>query len=151
MLKSTDAYEFVHRKITRNKILIEIFKLYDELLGFEIIFKNELQSFYKKQQSDIHLMNEIEMLQTAEYTLDRETIINNMTSNIGIFKLTGTSLEIKNKIIEIKNMITEKVNVMNNIQLLIPIDGIATNYHIINKNYERPNPSQTCTAAALLH
>ena len=59
MLKSTDAYEFVHMKITRNKILIEIFKLYDELLGFEIIFKNELQSFYKKQQSDIHLMNEI--------------------------------------------------------------------------------------------
>ena len=41
MLKVTDAYEIVHRKITRNKVLMEIYKLYEELLGCEIILKNE--------------------------------------------------------------------------------------------------------------
>ena len=130
MLKVTDAYEIVHRKITRNKILMEIYKLYDELLGCEIILKNEMQSFYKHQQNELCLMNDIELLQTTEYTLERENIINNMMPTIGIFKLSPALIEIKLKIVDIKNMINERINIMNNIQELIPIKGIATNYQL---------------------
>ena len=130
MLKVTDAYEVVHRKITRNKVLMEIYKLYDELLGCEIILKNEMQSFYKHQQNELCLMNDIELLQTTEYTLERENIINNMMPTIGIFKLSPPLIEIKLKIVDIKNMINERINIMNNIQELIPIKGIATNYQL---------------------
>ena len=130
MLKVTDAYEIVHRKITRNKVLMEIYKLYDELLGCEIILKSEMQSFYKNQQNELCLMNNIELLQTIEYTLERENKINNMMPNIGIFKLSPNSINIKHKIVNIKNMINEKKNIMNNIQELIPIEGVATNYQL---------------------
>lgn len=130
MLKVTDAYEIVHRKITRNKVLMEIYKLYEELLGCEIILKNEMQSFYKHQQNELCLMNDIELLQTTEYTLERENIINNMMPTIGIFKPSPALIEIKLKIVDIKNMINEKKNIMNNIQELIPIKGIATNYQL---------------------
>ena len=130
MLKVSDAYEIVHRKITRNKVLMEIYKLYEELLGCEIILKNEMQSFYKHQQNELCLMNDIELLQTTEYTLERENIINNMMPTIGIFKPSTALIEIKHKIVDIKNMINEKKNIMNNIQELIPIKGIATNYQL---------------------
>ena len=130
MLKVTDAYEFVHRKITRNKVLMEIYKLYEDLLECEIILKSELQSFYKNQQNELRLMNDIELLQTTEYTLERENTINNMTPSIGIFKLSPASIDIKHKIVDIKNMINEKINIMNNIQELIPIEGVATNYQL---------------------
>ena len=130
MLKVTDAYEIVHRKITRNKILMEIYKLYEELLGCEIILKSEMQSFYKHQQNKLCLMNDIELLQTTEYTLERENIINNMMPNIGIFKPSQVVIDIKLKIFDIKNMINEKINIMNNIQELIPIEGVATNYQL---------------------
>jgi|688.fasta_scaffold463860_1 hypothetical protein len=130
MLKVTDAYEFVHRKITRNKVLMEIYKLYEDLLECEIILKSELQSFYKNQQNELRLMNDIELLQTTEYTLERENTINNIMPTIGIFKLSSSSIDIKHKIVDIKNMINEKINIMNNIQELIPIEGIATNYQL---------------------
>jgi hypothetical protein len=130
MLKVTDAYEFVHRKITRNKVLMEIYKLYEDLLECEIILKSELQSFYKNQQNELRLMNDIELLQTTEYTLERESKINSMMPHIGIFKLSQASIDIKHKIVDIKNMINEKRNIMNNIQELIPIEGIATNYQL---------------------
>ena len=130
MLKVTDAYEFVHRKITRNKVLMEIYKLYEDLLECEIILKSELQSFYKNQQNELRLMNDIELLQTTEYTLERESKINSMMPNIGIFKLSPASIDIKHKIVDIKNMINEKINIMNNIQELIPIEGVATNYQL---------------------
>ena len=36
MFKITDAHDFVQKKITRNNVLMEIFKLYDEMLENEI-------------------------------------------------------------------------------------------------------------------
>jgi hypothetical protein len=131
MFTVTDVHEIIHKKITRNNVLKEIFILYEELLDHEILLKRNVQEFYQKQQTDVSIMNAIELLQTREYTLERQDSVNTIMETIGIFTPSSSLLEIKAKIKEIKNMINEKVIVMNNIQSLIPIEGIATNYKVI--------------------
>lgn len=142
MFKITDAYDFVQKKITRNNVLMEIFKSYDEMLNCEIKVKQELQAFYKHQQDIVVEINDIEILQTTEYTSLRQEQINILMTDIGVFKPSTEILNMIEKIKEIKNGIKDKSDIINHIQSLIPKGGIATNYTI-----KTANPNQTCASA----
>jgi len=142
MFKITDAYDFVQKKITRNNVLMEIFKSYEEMLNYEIKVKQELQAFYKNQQDMVVEINDIEILQTTEYTSERQEQINILMTDIGVFKPSTEILNMIEKIKEIKNGIKDKSDIINHIQSLIPKEGIATNYTI-----KTTNPNQTCASA----
>ena len=142
MFKITDAHDFVQKKITRNNVLMEIFKSYDEMLNYEIKVKQELQSFYKHQQDVVVEINDIEILQATEYASVRQEQINILMADIGVFKPSTEILNMIEKIKEIKNGIKDKSDIINHIQSLIPKEGIATNYTIKTVNH-----NQTCTSA----
>jgi len=130
MFKITDAYESVQKKITRNNMLMDVFKSYEEMIKYEIKVKYELQIFYKQQQSVIVKINDIELLQLTEYTTTRQNQINNLMDNIGVFKPSTKILKMIEKIKEIKINIKEKCVIINQIQLLIPNGCIVNNYTI---------------------
>jgi len=142
MFKITDAHDFVQKKITRNNVLMEIFKSYGEMLNCEIKVKQELHAFYKHQQDVVVEINDIEILQTSEYTSVRQEQINILMADIGVFKPSTEILNMIEKIKEIKNGIKDKSDIINHIQSLIPKEGIATNYII-----KTTNPNQTCASA----
>jgi hypothetical protein len=129
MIKISDACEFVNKKITRNKILIESYQLHKQRLEYEILLKKELINFYNDQQLIISNMNDIEFLQTQEYTVERQDTVNEITDNLG--NNTNPKIqELKDKINDIKKLIIEKILVIKNIENLIPNEGTAINYTI---------------------
>lgn len=142
MFKITDAHDFVQKKITRNNVLMETFKLYDQMVGYEIEVKHQLQSFYKSQQDVLVEINNVESLQSREYTAERQEQIGVLMSDIGVFKPSTETQNMIEKIKEIKNDIKNKAEIINHIQTLIPKHGIATNYTITTSN-----PNQTCASA----
>ena len=53
MLKVSDAYEFENKKITRNKLIMEIFELSEKILDYEIKAKEEIKKFYRTQKATL--------------------------------------------------------------------------------------------------
>ena len=62
MIKISDACEFVQKKINRNNVLMEIFKLSENILEKEIFLKNDIKKFYQEQIVTVKIINDIEEL-----------------------------------------------------------------------------------------
>jgi hypothetical protein len=137
MIKLTDAYDFVKKKIARNSILIEIYKLRGELSEYEILLKKEHHLFYK-----ILEINEIELKQSREYTKEREMQVIDLINEIGIFKPNADTKILIKKVKNTKAEIASKIDTVNYIQTQIPKSGTVTNYTVVISN-----STQTCASA----
>jgi hypothetical protein len=142
MIKLTDAYDFVKKKIARNSILIEIYKLRGELSEYEILLKKEHHLFYKIQQSKMLEINEIELKQSREYTKEREMQVIDLINEIGIFKPNADTKILIKKVKNTKAEIASKIDTVNYIQTQIPKSGTVTNYTVVISN-----STQTCASA----
>lgn len=142
MIKISTANEFIQKKITRNNVLINMFKAREEMVGHEITVKRKLQEFYMNQQSILLEMNDIETIQSTDYMVSRHEQTNSMMKSVGVFKPTAETLVIINRIKTLRAEIKESIEIVNNIQALIPNTGVVTNYTI-----KTSNPNQTCASA----
>jgi hypothetical protein len=130
MLSLSDAREFVSKKLTRNDNLIELFKLYDQILDEEIKIKCDLKKFYAGEIEELVKINRVEKLQLNEYDIIRQNIVNTEMKNLGIYIKTDNVRQCQKKIKSIKSEIIYRASVINNIQELIPDTGVVTNYKI---------------------
>jgi hypothetical protein len=139
MIKISDACEFVQKKINRNNVLMEIFKLSENILEKEIYLKNDIKKFYHEQIANVKIINNIEVLQMAEYTEQRQDEINYHMKNIGTYKISDKIQIIMKEISDIKNDIKFKSDLIQSIQTEIPKSGTATNYKLYTYD-----PNETC-------
>lgn len=142
MIKISDAHDFVQKKITRNKLLMEIFQGYGKMLENEIRIKTHAKDFYLAQSAILIKVNEIELLQSSEYTVEREKEIAQLIENIGIYEIPEESKQLTEETNTIKTDIKYKSETIQYLQTLIPKEGIATNYKVVMNN-----PNQTCADA----
>ena len=130
MLKVSDAYEFENKKITRNKLIMEIFELSEKILDYEIKAKEEIKKFYRTQKATLSTINNIEMLQANEYTIEREEQTKFLMEQIGAYKPPQYIVDLSKEADLHKATMEQKTAIVNQIQELIPKTGIATNYKV---------------------
>ena len=134
----SDANLFVKKKISRNNIIVEIFDIYDDILDKEIIIKNEMKTELDSQKKIIMEINELELKQCDEYTIDRQEIIKEMTTNITGYKPSDATLKLMESIREQKKDVAYHKTVIQYLETQIPSSGVATNYKV---NFSNPNQS----------
>jgi hypothetical protein len=145
MFKFSDAAGMVQQKISRNNILYDIFDLCQKVSDYEIKKMGNIKQYYEEQKQILKKINDVEILQSTEYTEARQTLIQEMMNSIGDPYIINMD-EINNHIKDLKEQIDEKILVMKHIQTLIPKTGIATNY-----TFNTGNENQTCANAARLY
>ena len=142
MFKFLDNESMIRKKITRNNIIIDLYRLYKELNDEEIKGKQLINDFYLSEITKVQEINEIELKQLTDYTKEREDKSNELINelNNGLDNgLNNTNIEIvsipkiREKIETIKNEIRYKNDVLHYIQSLIPTEGEMNQYTI------RPN------------
>lgn len=142
MLKFSDALEMVKKKINRNNIMYDVFELCQKLAEDEIKMREKLRDFYEEQKKALKHVNEIENLQCAEYTAERQDQVLELMKDIG--RVDGEDFrELLEEIKKTKEDIKYKTEIMKHIQEFIPKTGVATNY-TIHTNDE----NQTCASAS---
>ena len=134
MIKFTDVHNIIQKKITRNNNLYDIFNLYQKIIDKEIIIRQLMNDHYDKQKNIICQINEIERFQCNEYTTERQEEIIELTKKIGINNSNVRLKDINNDINNLKKDIVNNINIINHIQSLIPKEGVATNYKIIENS-----------------
>ena len=127
MIKYSNIAPIIQHKIARNKTMYEIYELSQEIIDIQIEIKNQHKLFYEENKKTLLLINDIEELQTQEYTEQRQESI---TSLMGLVCSKPDDTYMNEKIIKIKETIKEKKLIMDKYQELIPTKGIATNYKI---------------------
>ena len=143
MLNISEAYEFEQKKIERNNMLIKIFSLSEAVLSFEIESKKELRKFYKGQRGILREINKIELLQSKEYTIQRQHQIDDMLKQIGAYTPSKYITEILERSNSCKKSIIEKNEEIKQIQEGIPQNGTVVNYKI-----KLSNLNETCATMA---
>ena len=126
----SDAFEFENKKITRNKLLIEIFELSESILDNEIAAKEDIKLFYKDQKLILSTINHIELLQSREYSLPREEQTTFLMTKIGEYKPSQLIIDLGKKSMLAKASMDHKTSIITQIQDLIPKTGVVTNYNI---------------------
>ena len=127
MIKYSNVAPIIHHKIARNKTMYEIYELSQEIIDIQIEIKNQHKLFYEENKKTLLLINDIEELQTQEYTEQRQESI---TSLMGLICSKPDDTYLNEKIIKINESIKEKTIIIDKYQKLIPNKGIATNYKI---------------------
>lgn len=120
--------DFVHKKITRNDNVIELFKLYGKILDEEIKIKQDLKKFYDGEINRVERLNRLEREQLTQYTLERQNDINAATGDIGVYTKTSAVQDSLNRIETLKGEVEHSVDVVKRIQAFIPETGSVINY-----------------------
>ena len=141
MLKFTDVNEMVQKKISRNKIMYEIFELCQKVSSIEIIIREKINVYYDDQKQLLDSINKIELLQCNEYKKEREEKINDMMKLVGDISLLNID-EFNKERDELKEQIKYKTLDLKQLQELIPKEGVATNYTVHTND-----ANQTCSKA----
>ena len=145
MFKFTDAAGMVQNKIQRNNIMCDVFDLCQKMSDCEIKRREKIKQYYEEQKHLLKTINDIEILQSTEYTESRQTIIGEMMDSIGDTHLIDMD-EITTYMKDLRDQIDNKLVAIKHIQTLIPQKGVATNYTIRNSN-----ENQTCATTARLY
>ena len=139
MIKFNDVSQMIHKKISRNNVICEIFQLSKDMNDIQIQIKEYQKTSYDEKIKLLLAVNDIELLQSTEYTIERQQQISNLMDqvkcnpNIDIFL---------SNIKTIQTIINEKTIISTQYQNLIPKNGIVTNYKLITTDkYE------TCSKA----
>lgn len=142
MLKFTDVNVMIQKKISRNKIMYEIFDLCQKINSIEITIKEKIITHYDAQKQLLDSINKIELLQCNEYKKEREEKINDMMKLVGDISLLDID-EFNKERDELKEQIKYKKLDLNQLQELIPKEGVATNYTVHTND-----ANQTCSKAS---
>lgn len=135
MIKISDGYQLCQKKISRNKLLIDVFDDYQKLLDIEIAMKTDIKKFYYNQKELVLKANELEEAQSIEFTSERSDEIDQIMSRIGIYKVSHEITELIALAPDIKTNITHNAKTIEQLQELIPESRVITNYSIAsNKN-----------------
>jgi hypothetical protein len=126
----SDGYQLAQKKISRNKLLINVFNDYNKLLNIEIEMKQNIKEFYETQQVLLMQVNELEEKQAVEFTSERRNEINNIMKTIGLYKEPQEILDLMKTAPEIKKQIDHNSDTIIRLQELIPESGLVTNYSI---------------------
>ena len=145
MFKFTDAAGMVQKKISRNNIMCDIFDLCQKMSDCEIKRREKIKQYYEEQKHLLKTINDIEILQSTEYTESRQTIIGEMMDSIGDTHLIDMD-EITTYMKDLREQIDNKLVAIKDIQTLIPQKGVVTNYTVRNSN-----ENQTCATTARLY
>jgi hypothetical protein len=143
MLKYTDAFTMIHQKMTRNKSAIAIIQLKSNKIDLIIEFQTKIKTYYQFAIDIYKEINEIEQLQTNEYTIARELQINNLHDNTVASGINDTiNDEYKKKEQEIVRQIDYHMEIIAYLNTQIPKTGTITNYSM-----RTVDPNQTCHEA----
>lgn len=142
MFKFSDAAGITQTKISRNNILCDIFDLCQKVSDCDIKKREKIKQYYEEQKQTLKKINDVEILQSTEYTEARQTLIQEMMNSIGDSHSINMD-EINNNMKELREQIDEKISIMKHLQTLIPQKGIATNYAI-----HTGDENQSCATAA---
>jgi hypothetical protein len=143
MLKYTDVYTMIQQKISRNKSIIAIHELKIEQVNMVVDMQEKIKNHYQNTIAVCKEINEIELLQTVEYTVEHEKKITDLHMSVYSDQIQeeidGTY---RNDMQRIKDLIEYHLEVVKYLSNKIPKSGIATNYTI-----HTIDPTQTCHAA----
>ena len=137
MIKFNDAGSVIHKKISRNKEILSIYSLWQNLLNKEIEIKKKYIENCDMKKKYITEINELELLQTTEYDIQRQTKIREMMRILfpnSVVSINELSLDddntnmIKYDINSIKDDINYRADSIRYIQSLIPKCGYVNNY-----------------------
>jgi hypothetical protein len=131
MLKYTDAYTMIHQKISRNKSVIAIHELKIEQVNMVIEMQEKIKKHHKNTIVVYKEINEIELLQTVQYTIEQEKKVNELRistyDNQIQEEIDGAY---RNNMQRIKDLIEYHLEVIQYLSEKIPKSGIANNYNI---------------------
>jgi hypothetical protein len=131
MIKCTDVFTMVHQKISRNKSVIAIHELKIEQINMLVEMNDKIKNHHNKTIEVYKKINEIEILQSVEYTIEREKKIDNLHISIHANKFQKeVDVGYKEKIQNIKELIKYHSDIITYLHEQIPKTGIATNYNI---------------------
>jgi hypothetical protein len=144
MLKYTDVHTMIHQKISRNKAVIAVHELKIELVNMLVEMQEKLKKHHVNTIEIYKEINEIEELQSVEYTTDREKKVSDLHISISADKIQEEIVDTyRDDAQRIKNLINYQLDVITHLHNQLPKTGTATNYNIITND-----PNQTCHSMA---
>ena len=118
----------IKQKIKRNFNVLEIIELENKITKLEMIIKYRLLKYNDAFVKEIKKINQIEVQQLYQYSLEREAEIINLTNNINSLELNIK--DIQNEINEMKNQCLFIIDKINKLDEEIPLSGFISNLEI---------------------
>lgn len=125
MIKISSASNMTHKKISRNKLLIEICDISQKIIEVEQNAKEYMFKHYDRQKELLTQINGIETLQINEYTIEREKRVNFLTGLTGHHTINLNVMH--QEVMKLQDEIKYKRELIKHLQDQIPRSGTVTN------------------------